>query len=424
LNVRAISRTGSPLVYLARQFLKKHRIGLNDKIEVSFDIGQLRCRHPGIAGTAIRELLSEIGQRVVFCQSGVFVLGTVICRLSLPAMSKEVRLLNVSYDATRELYTDINALFAELYKTRAGVSVIFEQSHGGSSKQARSVIDGLKADVVTLALAWDIAAIERAGLIKPGWQEKLPYNSCPYTSTVGFLVRKGNPKNIKDWKDLTRPDVQVIVPSPKTSGAGRWAFLALWGATAKAKTHDLSTLEGLKESQAAAREANEFSVYQNAEARAAIEKFYNDNVPVLDTGARGATVTFAQKQLGDVLLNWENELWLALDEFGKDTFEIVYPPSSILGEPPVAVVDEVVDKKGTRDVAEAYLKFLYTPEAQAAAAQLHYRPRDVDALKQYSAELPPIPFFTIDETFGGWEKAQKAFFSEGALFDQLYRPAK
>jgi len=339
-------------------------------------------------------------------------------------MSKEVRLLNVSYDATRELYTDINALFAELYKTRAGVSVIFEQSHGGSSKQARSVIDGLKADVVTLALAWDIAAIERAGLIKPGWQEKLPYNSCPYTSTVGFLVRQGNPKNIKDWKDLTRPDVQVIVPSPKTSGAGRWAFLALWGATAKAKTHDLSTLEGLKESQAAAREANEFSVYQNAEARAVIKKFYNDNVPVLDTGARGATVTFAQKQLGDVLLNWENELWLALDEFGKDKFEIVYPPSSILGEPPVAVVDEVVDKKGTREIAEAYLKFLYTPEAQAAVAQLHYRSRDVDVMKQYNAELPPIPLFTIDETFGGWEKAQEAFFSEGALFDQLYRPAK
>jgi sulfate/thiosulfate transport system substrate-binding protein len=343
---------------------------------------------------------------------------------SLPAKSKETKLLNVSYDPTRELYTEINDLFAERYKTRTGVSVTFEQSHGGSSKQARSVIDGLKADVVTLALAWDIIAIERAGLIKPGWQQKLPYNSCPYTSTVGFLVRKGNPKNIKDWKDLTRSDVQVIVPNPKTSGAGRWAFLALWGATAKAKTHDLSTLEGLRESQAAAQMARDFPVYKNAEARAVIEKFYNNNVPVLDTGARGATVTFAQKQLGDVLLNWENELWLALDEFGKDKFEIVYPPSSILGEPPVAVVDEVVDKQDTREIAEAYLKFLYTPEAQAAAAQLHYRPRDVDALKQYSAELPPIPFFTIDETFGGWEKAQKAFFSEGALFDQLYRPAK
>ena len=343
---------------------------------------------------------------------------------SLPAMSKEAKLLNVSYDPTRELYTEINDLFAERYKSRTGASVIVEQSHEGSSKQARSVIDGLEADVVTLALAWDIVAIERAGLIKPGWQEKLAYNSCPYTSTVAFLVRNGNPKNIKDWKDLTRPDVEVIVANPKTSGAGRWAFLALWGATANAKTHDPSTLEGLQESQAAARTARDFPVYQNAEARAAIETFYNHNVPVLDTGARGSTVTFAQKQFGDVLLNWENELWLALDEFGKDKFEIVYPPSSILGEPPVAVVDEVVDKKGTRDLAEAYLNFLYTSEAQETVAQLHYRPRDVDALKKYSAELPPLPLFTVDETFGGWVKAHAAFFAGGALFDQIYRPAK
>jgi ABC-type sulfate transport system substrate-binding protein len=343
---------------------------------------------------------------------------------SLPATSEEAKFLNVSYDPTRELYTEINDLFAERYKSRTGVSVTFEQSHGGSSKQARSVIDGLNADVVTLALAWDIIAIERAGLIKLGWQERLPYNSCPYTSTVGFLVRKGNPKNIKDWKDLIRPDVQAIVANPKTSGAGRWVFLALWGAVAGANTHDPSTLEGLKESQAAARTPRDFPVYRNAEARAAIESFYNHNVPVLDTGARGATVTFAQKQLGDVLLNWENELWLALDEFGKDKFEIVYPPSSILGEPPVAVVDEVVDKKGTRDIAEAYLRFLYTSEAQETMAQLHYRPRDVDALRKYSAELPPIPLFTIDETFGGWVKAHEAFFAGGALFDQIYRPAQ
>ena len=343
---------------------------------------------------------------------------------SIPAISKEATLLNVSYDPTRELYTEINDLFAERYQSHTGASVILEQSHGGSSKQARSVIDGLEADVVTLALAWDIVAIERAGLIKPGWQEKLPYNSCPYTSTVAFLVRKGNPKNIKDWQDLTRPDVQVIVANPKTSGAGRWAFLALWGAVARATTHDPSTLAGLAESQAAARTARDFPVYQNAEARAAIETFYNHNVPVLDTGARGSTVTFAQKQLGDVLLNWENELWLALDEFGKDKFEIVYPPSSILGEPPVAVVDEVVDKKGTRDIAEAYLKYLYTSESQGTVARLHYRPRDVDALKKYSAELPPLPLFTIDETFGGWEKAHKTFFASGALFDQIYRPAK
>jgi sulfate transport system substrate-binding protein len=338
-------------------------------------------------------------------------------------MGKEVKILNVSYDPTRELYADINELFAERYKARTGVSVIFEQSHGGSSKQARSVIDGLKADVVTLALAWDITAIERAGLIKPGWQQKLPFNSAPYTSTVGFLVRKGNPKNIKDWDDLTRPDVQVIVPSPKTSGAGRWAFLAIWGVTAKAKTHDLSIQEGLLEAEGAARAAKDFPAYKSTDAHEVIEKFYNNNVPVLDTGARGSTVTFAQKQLGDVLLNWENELWLAQDEFGKDKFEIVYPSSSILGEPPVAVVDEVVDKKGTREVAEAYLKFLYTSEAQDTAGQLHYRPRDVSALKKYSKELPPIPLFTIDETFGGWVKAHEAFFAEGALFDQIYRPA-
>jgi ABC-type sulfate transport system substrate-binding protein len=342
----------------------------------------------------------------------------------LPAMSEEVRLLNVSYDPTRELYSDINNLFTERYKSRISVSVSFEQSHGGSSKQARSVIDGLRADVVSLALAWDIDAIERAGLIKPGWQAKLPYNSSPYTSTFGFLVRKGNPKNIKDWKDLTRPDVQVIVPNPKTGGGARWAFLALWGATAKAKTHDLSTPEGLKESIAAARTAQDFPAYKNAEARATIEKFYTHNVPVLDSGARGSTVTFAQKQIGDVLLNWENELWPARDEFGKDNFEIVYPSSSILGEPPVAVVDEVVDKKGTREIAEAYLKFLYTPEAQEIIAQRHYRPRDVAALKKYGSELPPIPLFTIDETFGGWDKAQGAFFADGALFDQIYKPSK
>ncbi len=369
------------------------------------------------------KILREIGARSFRAGLRMSCLSLLLAAAPLPAMSEEVKLLNVSYDPTRELYSDINGLFAELYKARTGVNVVFEQSHGGSSKQARSVIDGLQADVVTLALAWDIIAIERAGLIKPGWQEKLPYNSSPYTSTVGFLVRKGNPKNIKDWKDLIRPDVQVIVPSPKTSGAGRWAFLALWGVNAKAKTHDFSTALGLKESIAAARSTKEFPVYKNAESRAAIEKFYNNNVPVLDTGARGSTVTFAQKQLGDVLLNWENELWLAQSEFGKDKFDIVYPSSSILGEPPVAVVDEVVDKKGTRQIAEAYLKFLYTTEAQEAVAQLHYRPRDVEALKKYGAELPPIPLFTIDETFGGWVKAHEAFFADGALFDQIYRPA-
>jgi ABC-type sulfate transport system substrate-binding protein len=369
----------------------------------------------------LAETLRNFSISSFFWFSCLSLLGAAV---PLPAMSEEVKLLNVSYDPTRELYTDINALFAELYKARTGVDITFEQSHGGSSKQARSVIDGLKADVVTLALGWDITAIERAGLIKPGWQEKLPYNSAPYTSTIGFLVRKGNPKNIKDWKDLTRPDVQVIVANPKTSGGARWAFLALWGATAKAKTHDLSTAAGLQESQAAAATAKDFPVYKNAEARTAIETFYNKNVPVLDTGARGSTVTFAQKQLGDVLVNWENELWLAQEEFGKDKFEIIYPSSSILAEPPVAVVDEVVDKKGTRKAAEAYLKFLYTSEAQDIAGQQHYRPRDVEAMKKYSAELPPVPVFTIDETFGGWTKAHEAFFADGALFDQIYKPSK
>jgi sulfate/thiosulfate transport system substrate-binding protein len=356
--------------------------------------------------------------------------GLRICCLALSlaifvplAEAKDVKLLNVSYDPTRELYSEINDLFAERYKSRTGVTVSFEQSHGGSSKQARSVIDGLQADVVTLALAWDIIAIERAGLITPGWQQKLPYNSTPFTSMVAFLVRKGNPKNIRDWVDLTRPGVEVIVPNPKTSGAGRWAFLALWGAAAEAKTHDFSSAAGLAEAQAAARDANNFPVYRNAEAKGKIETFYNNNVPVLDTGARGATVTFAQKQLGDVLVNWENELWLAKEEFGPDKYDIVYPSTSILGEPPCAVVDEVVDKKGTRDVAEAYLKFLYTAEAQEVAAGLHYRPRDVTVLEKYGAELPAIPLFTVDETFGGWEKAQAEFFTQGALFDQIYRPS-
>lgn len=348
-------------------------------------------------------------------------LGLALAGVSLAARA-QVQLLNVSYDPTRELYAEINDLFAERYKSRTGVTVTFEQSHGGSSKQARSVIEGLPADVVTLALAWDIAAIERAGLIKPGWRQRLPYNSAPFTSTLAFLVRKGNPKHIKDWADLTRPGVEVIVPNPKTSGAGRWAFLALWGAVANAKTHDLSSAASLEEAQAAAQSATDFPAYRDTGAKAAIEKFYN-NVPVLETGARGATVAFAQKQLGDVLVNWENELWLAKDEFGPDKFDIVYPSTSILGEPPVAVVDVVVDKKGTRDVAEAYLKFLYTSEAQEAAAALHYRPRDVTILQKYRAELPAIPLFTIDETFGGWEKAQAEFFTQGALFDQIYRPA-
>jgi sulfate/thiosulfate transport system substrate-binding protein len=332
-----------------------------------------------------------------------------------------VTILNVSYDPTRELYSAINDLFVDSYKAKTGVTVDIQQSHGGSSKQARAVIDGLQADVVTLGLAWDVIAIERAGLIKSGWQEKYPYNASPYTSTVAFLVRKGNPKHIKDWQDLLRPDVQVIAPNPKVSGAGRWAFLGLWGAVAGAKTYDLSTPEGLAASIAAGKAAKDFPVYKNAASLAAVTELYR-HVPVLDTGARGATVTFAQKGIGDVLLNWENELYLAQDEFGKDKFDIVYPSTSVLGEPPVAVVDSVVDKKGTRAVAEAYLSFLYTKEAQDVIAQWHYRPRDTEVFKKYSATFPPLKLFTVDETFGGWVKAQQTFFADGGIFDQIYRP--
>ena len=341
-----------------------------------------------------------------------------------PARAEAIKLLNVSYDPTRELYTEINGQFAELWKSKTGNDVTIEQSHGGSSKQARSVIDGLRADVVTLALGWDITAIEQAGLIKPGWQRRLPFNASPYTSTVAFLVRKGNPKGVKDWSDLTRPGIQVMTANPKTGGGGRWAFLALWGSTAKAPTHDVSTAAGLTEATSAAADAKEFPAYDSVPAEQVLTRFYNEHVPVLDTGARGATVSFAQKQIGDVLLNWENELWLAKEEFGADKFDIVYPPVSILGEPPLAVVDSVVDAKGTRAVAEAYLQYLYSEPAQDTIAQLHYRPRSVDALKKYSSDLPPLPMFTIDEVFGGWTRAQKAFFADGGVFDTIYKPAK
>jgi sulfate transport system substrate-binding protein len=351
-------------------------------------------------------------------------LGLATLLSGAPASAANFRLLNVSYDPTRELYTHYNEIFSKAYKAKTGDNVRIEQSHGGSGKQARSVIDGLNADVVTLALAWDITAIERAGLIDPGWQKKLPYDSSPYTSTIAFLVRKGNPKNIQTWEDLFKPGVQVITANPKTSGAARWIFLALWGALGKAKTHDFSTEQGVAEATVAAASAKKFPIYDAPGVKEKIAAFFNDHVPVLDAGARGATVSFAQKQIGDVLLNWENELWLARDEFGPEKFDIVYPPTSILTEPPVAVVDKVVDKRGTRAVAEAYLKGLYLPDAQELIGELHYRPRDLDVLKKFRADLPAIPFFTIDETFGGWEKAQSTFFADGGAFDQIYRPAR
>ena len=354
----------------------------------------------------------------------VFRAATILVALALAsaAPAAETRLLNVSYDPTRELYTLYNDLFAKAWKARTGDDVRIEQSHGGSGKQARSVIDGLNADVVTLALGWDINAIQRAGLIDPGWEKKLPYNSSPYTSTIAFLVRKGNPKNIRDWGDLLKPGVQAVAPNPKTGGGARWVFLAIWGGLAKAPTHDLSSARG--QAEAGAASAKTFPVYDNAEVEAKVAEIYRAHIPVLDSAARGSTVTFAQKQIGDVLLNWENELWLARDEFGADKFEIVYPSSSILTEPPVAVVDRVVDRNNTRAVAEAYLQGLYTPEAQDIIGQLNYRPRNAEALKKFSADLPNIPLFTIDETFGGWDKAQKAFFGDGGAFDRIFQPAK
>ena len=346
-------------------------------------------------------------------------LGLVIPGAARAAADAD-KLLNVSYDPTRELYEGVDALFAEHYKSAAGKDVKIEQSHGGSSKQARAIIDGLRADVVTLALGHDITAIEKAGLIEKGWEKEFPNNSSPYTSTIVFLVRKGNPKGIKDWNDLVKPGVGVIVANPKTSGAARWAFLSAWGYAAGAKSHDLSTPAGQTAAAEAAAAAKDFPVYHNEKAQAFVAALYK-NVPVLDTGARGSTVTFAQKNTGDVLLNWENEAWLAIEEFGEGKFEIVYPSVSILAEPPVAIVDKVVDAKGTRAAAEAYLKFLYTAEVQDLVGALHYRPRDTAALAKYRDTLPPIKLFTIAETFSGWDAAHKAFFADGGAFDRVYQ---
>ncbi len=353
--------------------------------------------------------------------TGIVALGGAFASPAPVAHAEDIKLLNVSYDPTRELYEEINRQFTEYYKAKTGKTVAVAQSHGGSGKQARSVIDGLKADVVTLALGSDTSAVEKSGLINAGWQSKLPYNSAPYTSTIVLIVRKGNPKGIKDWNDLIKPGVQVITPNPKTSGGARWNFLAAWAYGAGAKGRDLSTDAGLKAATDAAKEAKGFPVADDAKGQEFVAALFK-NVPVLDTGARGSTVTFAQKNIGDVLINWENEAYLTLEEFGKDKFEIIYPSISILAEPQVAVVDKNVDEKGTREVAQAYLEYLYTPEAQDTIGALHYRPRNTEALKKYQAELPPLPLVTIDETFGGWGKAQAHFFGDGGVFDQLYKP--
>jgi sulfate transport system substrate-binding protein len=310
-------------------------------------------------------------------------------------LTKEITLLNVSYDPTRELYVEFNAAFAKHWKEKNGDTVSIQQSHGGSSKQARSVIDGLPADVVTLALAYDVDAIaERSKLLPADWQKRLPHNSSPYTSTIVFLVRKGNPKGIKDWDDLIKPGVKLIPANPKTSGAARWAYLAAWGYALKKNSNDES------------------------KAREFVAKFYK-NVPVLDTGARGATTTFIQREIGDVLVGWENEAYLALKEFGAEKYEIVTPSISILAEPTVALVDKVAKKKGNEAVAKAYLDYLYSEEGQDIAGRNFYRPRSEAALAKYAKRFAKVELFTIDELFGGWQKTQKTHFNDGGVFDQI-----
>ncbi|WP_435923732.1 sulfate ABC transporter substrate-binding protein [Paenibacillus sp. DYY-L-2] len=310
---------------------------------------------------------------------------------------KTVELLNVSYDPTRELYEEYNAAFAAHWEKEKGQKVKINQSHGGSGKQSRAVIDGLKADVVTLALGYDIDAIQENGLINEGWQQKYDVNSSPYTSTIVFLVRKGNPKGIKDWNDLIKDGVEVITPNPQTSGGARWNYLAAWG----------------------------YALHQNNNDEAKAQEFVKqlfEHVPVLDSGARGATTTFVERGLGDVLLAWENEAWLSVEELGPDKFEIVYPSESILAEPPVAVVDKNVDKNGTREVAEAYLEYLYSEEGQTIAAKNYYRPT-LDSVKtQFADQFPEIKLFTIDEVFGGWAEAQPKHFGDGGIFSQIYAP--
>jgi sulfate transport system substrate-binding protein len=307
---------------------------------------------------------------------------------------KEIKLLNVSYDPTRELYKDFNAAFGKYWQAKTGDTLDIKQSHGGSGKQARAVIDGVDADVVTLALAYDIDAIAAKGLLPADWQKRLPNNSSPYTSTILFLVRKGNPKGIKDWDDLVRPGVSVVTPSPKTSGGARWNYLAAWG-------------YALKKNNGDEQKARQFV--------AALFK----NVPVLDTGARGATTTFVQSGIGDVLVAWENEAILSIKEHGRGDFEVVAPSASILAEPPVAVVDRVVRKRGTAAVAKAYLEYLYSPEGQEIVARHHYRPRLEAVAQKYGDEFPKIDLFTIDEVFGGWQKAQQIHFNDGSVFDQI-----
>ena len=326
-----------------------------------------------------------------------FALAFLALLSSLPAARADTTLLNVSYDPTREFYVEFNTAFAAYWKKQTGETVTVQQSHGGSGKQARSVIDGLEADVVTLGVPSDIDAIADKGLTAKDWEARLPDHSSPYTSTIVFLVHKGNPKGIKDWGDLVKPGIAVITPNPKTSAGARWNYLAAWGWALDQWGND------------------------EAKARDFVARLYK-NVPVLDSGARGSTVTFAQRGVGDVLIAWENEAYLAIKEAGEGSFEIVVPSESVLAEPPVAVVDSVVDHKGTRKVAEAYLKYLYSPEGQEIAAKWHYRPRLQDVAAKHASDFPALKLFTVEDKFGGWAKAQPTHFGDGGVFDQIYKP--
>jgi sulfate transport system substrate-binding protein len=330
----------------------------------------------------------------------LIVVASLILALAVRAKAQNVTILNVSYDPTRELYQDYNVAFAKYWKAKTGQTVTIEQSHGGSGSQARAVIDGLPADVVTLALAYDIDAIaEKANLLPENWQSRLPNNSTPYTSTIVFLVRKGNPKHIQDWDDLVKPGVSVITPNPKTSGGARWNFLAAWAYALKQPGGN------------------------DAKAKDFVTRLYR-NVPVLDSGARGSTNTFVERDIGDVLLAWENEAFLAINQIGPGKFQTVVPSQSILAEPPVAVVDKNVDRKGTRAVAKAYLQYLYSPEGQEIAAKHYYRPRLESVAKKYASQFPKLKLITVDQVFGGWQNAQKIFFADGGVFDQIYQPSR
>lgn len=328
------------------------------------------------------------------------VVALVLAFAGAPSAWADQTLLNVSYDPTREFYAELNRVFAEEWKKDTGETLTIQASHGGSGAQARAVIEGLPADVVTLALAYDIDAIAgQAKLLPEDWQTRLPDNSAPYTSTIVFVVRKGNPKKVHDWSDLARPDIKVVTPNPKTSGGARWNYLAAWGYALEANGKD------------------------EAKARDFVAALYR-NVPILDSGARGATITFAQRRQGDVLVAWENEALLAVEEMGRDRLEIVVPSVSILAEPPVAVVDKVVDRRGTRAVAEAYLKFLYTPVGQELAAKHYFRPRSAEVAARYAERFPKVNLFTVDKLFGGWRQAQAVHFADGGVFDQIYGPGK